>query len=467
MSREKRITCPLFSILCICIVGSVAFAGGVPNILLVSIDSLRADHLQCYGYERDTSPNLDALGAEGVRFETALSPTSWTLPAHLTMLTSLPPEEHGVNADNRWMRGDLVFLAEVLKEKGFHTAGFVSGPYLKRPYGFSQGFDHYDDFSIKQTNFKGNHEGTTSDKLIQLVDTWLSERVQSNDGKPFFIFLHMWDVHYDYTPPPPYDSMFDPDYQGSISWKNFEHNPAVCRTMDTRDLEHLISRYDGEIRYTDHHLGRLFQRLESLGLKDNTIVAVTSDHGDEFFDHQRKGHRKSLYEESLRVPLLIRYPERIGPGLVVREPAQLMDIAPTLLSLAGLEIPERFGTATPKHPYAERDLTPLLLERTAEGIVPSVPCFGELEDKLAGIRREKHKLILNLEDPTKLELYDLESDPQEQTNLMTLNPEIAEELQLELLAWRDHWDPGEKEQQKPIELDEDHLQELRDLGYLK
>jgi arylsulfatase A-like enzyme len=239
-----------------------------PNILLISIDSLRSDHLSCYGYHRTTSPIIDRLSQEGVRFETVVAPTSWTLPSHLTMLTSLAPEQHGVVQSRQYLPRRIDTLAEVLRRSGYATAAIVSGPYVESRYGFAQGFDTYDDYTIVASTHEESHSAVTSPRLVKEAMIWLHRWVE-NERPPFFIFLHMWDVHYDYIPPAPYDRMFDANYDGDITSRNFSFNPDIRPDMDPRDLQHLIALYDGEIRYTDSHIGRIVTLLEEFGVLED------------------------------------------------------------------------------------------------------------------------------------------------------------------------------------------------------
>jgi len=451
-----------------------------PNVLLVSIDSLRADHLHCYGYPRKTSPNIDLLAAEGVVFETCVAPTSWTLPSHITLLTGLPPVKHGINHSRAALSPDAVLLAEVFQDAGYATAGFVSGPLLDGSYGFAQGFDHYDDYTIVRRNAK-SHAMVTSPQLRRITTEWLARWDQDGRKQPFFIFLHMWDVHYDYRPPGPYNRMFDPDYQGTITSWNFMRNRRIHPDMDREDLRHIIALYDGEIRFTDMHLGRLLDKLMALGEFDNTIIAVTSDHGDEFFEHGNKGHFKTLYEESLLVPLVLRYPKKVPGGKVIKPIARLMDVAPTLLSLAEIEIPPQFGMAEPKANHADQDLTPLFAEGASAAALERY-AFSELHRELenieaiedvfvpnrdyASVRTARHKLVKNLMEPDQLELYDLLVDPGERVNLVDENRSLSIQLEKELDLWRATLQStGNLALQ--IDLSEEHIEQIRSLGYFE
>ena len=436
---------------------STGLAG--PNILLVSIDSLRSDHLHAYGYPRQTSPAIDALAKEGVLFKTAVSGTSWTLPAHMTILTALPQHQHQVNVDRRRLSPAVVTLAEVLADSDYSTAAFVSGPYLRAEYGFYQGFDHYDDYAAL-TLLNEASSSVTSPTLLGLVQSWLGDWDRSGRRKPFFIFLHMWDVHYDYIPPSPYDKLYDSDYQGPITGENVTSSPLIHREMDSGDLEHLIALYDGEIRYTDHHLGLLLRHLSHLDALDNTIIAITADHGEAFFEHGFKTHRHTLYDELILVPLVIRYPEKIPAGSIVPQQVRLLDLAPTLLSLAEVKPPPEFGMTT--GPYAPIDLSPLI---NGEADLPSLLAFGDLEETQSSVRTDTLKLIVPPEGPESARLYDLTQDPQEQKDLSAERRADLDQLHNHLLSF--HRTVAPEVHAESMRLDERHLKALRTLGYIE
>lgn len=258
------------------------------NVVLVSIDTLRPDHLSCYGYSRATSPSLDRLALEGARFESAISTTSWTLPAHIALFTSLPDLVHGVLWDDQKLNENRITLAEILKESGYRTGGVFTGPYLLPRFGFEQGFDDYLDATLHDKKLVGpdvllaSEQGRTTPGAMEKVEAWID---QSPDD-PFFLFLHLFDAHPDFDPPPPYDTMFDPSYSGTVQGKDVFHNPAIKADMAPRDLSHLKALYDGEIRFVDEAgISRLLAILEERDLLDRTLIIITSDHGEEFFEH--------------------------------------------------------------------------------------------------------------------------------------------------------------------------------------
>ncbi|MCG8590283.1 MAG: sulfatase-like hydrolase/transferase [Proteobacteria bacterium] len=394
-----------------------------PDVVLVSIDSLRPDHLGSYGYPHPTSPRIDALAAEGVRFENAVSTTSWTLPAHAALFTGLSDTTHGVVFDGQRLDARHTTLAERLKAAGYHTAGFFGGPYLHPTFGLGQGFDVYqscmtrlpDDLSDDELRHEAlggaetAHRDITGPRTRREVEKWLA----SLDERPFFLFLHLWDVHYDFIPPERFVDLFDPDYDGALTSANFMKNPAIHPEMSARDYAHLMALYDGEIRFTDEILGQIRDLLDARGRLAHSLVIVTADHGEEFFEHGRKGHRRTLYDEVLRVPLIVRLPGGIGGGHVIADEASLIDVFPTVLALAGLEVPDV---------VQGRDLSPLLRGEAA----PRREILAELrlpKRQLRALRSNREKFIA---DGRGFRAYfDLESDPREQEPLAPETPGYA------------------------------------------
>lgn len=348
-----------------------------PNVLLVSIDSLRADHLSCYGYPRATTPAIDRLAAEGMLFEEHISSSSWTLPGHASLFTSLPDSIHGAFETNRRIPEALHTLTERFHDAGYHTQGFFAGPYLHPAFGFGKGFDSYVDCASYASQIDNrplrewiadvkvdeqSHKDITNPTVYAAWQKWLAAR---GDG-PFFTFVHLWDVHFDYIPPAPFDKQFDPDYQGSVTGENFFADPKINAGMPERDKQHIVALYDGEIAWTDSFLARMRADLEKAGLLENTIIVITSDHGEELFDHGGKGHRLTLYDEVIHIPLVVRYPARLPRGVRIAAETASVDVGPTLLELAGLPAAtDVFGTSLvhfardPKSPHPRRAVSEL------------------------------------------------------------------------------------------------------------
>lgn len=316
-----------------------------PNILLVSIDSLRSDHLGSYGYERDTSPFMDELAARGARFENAVSTTSWTLPAHAAMMTGLNDSTHGLVDNGLRLSDDHLTLAELLSSEGYRTAGFYGAPYLHPTFGMGQGYEVYqscmseaaDDGEVVRNSARSgkapSHADVTGPRTANFVKGWAAT---IKPGESWFAFVHLWDVHYDFIAPQEYVDLFDPDYQGSVDGRLMS-NREIKRDMAPRDLAHVKALYDAEIRFTDDILRGIFEDLEARGMLDNTLIIVTSDHGEEFFEHGSKGHNKTLFEEVVRVPLFILWPGQIEAGRVIQDQAQIIDFMPTIANAVGCD----------------------------------------------------------------------------------------------------------------------------------
>ena len=458
------------------------------NLVLISIDSLRADHVRAYGYHRDTSPTLDRLASEGTLFENVVAESSWTLPTHMTMLTGLPAQTHGVEYFSGSQLADsYTTLTEKLARQGYRTFGVFSGPYLHPVFGFARGFDSYEsamgptvyddesfdpnvpgsDAGVKETNFM-SHRNITS----HLVTEKAIELVGASGDDPFFLFLHYFDVHFDYVPPEELWRRFDPDYQGSMTGEEFQENDEINAHMNPRDLEHLIALYDAEILYTDQQIGYLIDALDRNGLSEKTLVVVTADHGVEFFEHGDKGHYRTLFDEVLKVPLIVRLPGRVRAGARVAAQVRHLDILPTLLSFAGISDSDSLLAQVGGTSLAD----------VLEGREPpsSLPAISSLRRSgyWASLRTPSLKYIVKREGDTQTEfLYDLEKDPTEQRPVSWIDGETSDSatretfddlrrslLQKESTAFAARAVP---EGAEDVELPAGVRDELRSLGYIQ
>lgn len=443
-----------------------------PNVILVSIDSLRADHVGCYGYGRDTTPHLDRLASEGARFEQHVSSSSWTLPAHVAMFTSMADSVHGcVEATGTALNPSFVTLAERFRDAGYATGGFYGGPYLHAAFGLDQGFDDYvyaveedrevfpaekvEDWANAPLNHLRSHRGVTNDQVYDAARRWMEE---AREG-PFFAFVHLWDVHYDFTPPPPWDTRFDPGYTGPVDGTDFFRDDATYRPdMAEADLRHLVALYDGEIGWTDTFLGALREDLEAWDVADDTIVAVTSDHGTEFFEHGGKGHRQTLFEEVVRVPLVLWAPGRLQPGTVVDQQTRAIDLGPTLLELADVAWPED---------VMGRSLVPMARGRAMDP--ESAVCeLYSLDFELRAVRVPDGKYLVD-EAADRERWYDLEADPGEQHPSTEVDEGRGAELRgvyVEALRELEHAVRDRPGGAVPADLGPALREELRGLGYV-
>ncbi len=365
-----------------------ASTADLPDIVLVSIDSLRPDHLGCYGYQHATSPNLDAVAAEGVRCEVALSTTSWTLPAHAALFTGLYDSTHGLVTNGLKLSSRQHTLASSLRERGYRTAGFFGGPYLHPAFGLDQGFETWESCMSPQTEAliaagklggDAAHSDVSGPRTVEAIQRFL----QTRETRPLFLFVHLFDVHYDYDPPREYWKMFDPGYTGTTDFSHLDHNPAISKDMSPEDRAHLVALYDGEIRFTDANLARILELVAKRRTDREQLVVIVSDHGEEFFEHGGKGHQSSLYEELVRVPMIWRWPGHLKRDTLVRDPVRLVDVMPTLLAAAGVEHPP---------PMQGRNLLPLFRGEP----IPPQPAVLELlvdQNDVRGVRYPESKIV--------------------------------------------------------------------------
>lgn len=351
----------------------VILAGGCaarksPNVVLVIVDALRADHLTCYGYHRNTSPAIDSLADAGVRYTNVCSQSSWTLPSVTTIMTGLNVREHAAGRRGEAvysMNHDLPILPLVLNRAGYNCAGIFNVYLLSEQFGFNRGFDS---FSCEWLGH-GN-AGSSVDQAME----WISE---TDSSEPFFLVIHLFDPHDPYDPPPPYDEYYTPGGSGGITWWPFLPSGAPDNPCEYR--EHLMGLYDGEIAWTDSQLSRLFAFFRESGLAENTVVILTADHGEEFFEHNGFGHGKTMFREVLHVPLIIA-----GAGIprdsVDKSLRALVDVFPTILDIASVDYPETISGLSLFAPPAISRAVPS--SNVNSGLVPIVAAITTADRKL-------------------------------------------------------------------------------------
>jgi arylsulfatase A-like enzyme len=374
------------------------------------------------------------------------------------MLTGLHPLSHGAVTAERRIAPDAPMLPAELRRAGFATGGFVSYEFLRRRYGFDVGFDHYDDFTTDRDTEKEERSERMGPLLNAEIIPWIARHAE----RPFFLFIHYYDVHWNYDPPPPFDTMFDPDYAGP-DLRPFLDNPAIHRDMPARHLAHLLSLYDGEIRFTDGVVGEVIAALERGGIADDTLLLITADHGDEFFEHGGIGHSRTLYDEVVRVPLIARWPNGLPAGHVVETPVSLVDLAPTVYDLVGVTAPAGIEG---------RSLAPLMLGAPA----PARPVYAHL----AGRKRQNNWTMVRDGDAKYLaqtraphtELYDVGADPREGDDRFAARAmrETRDERAGQLLAWLEQqWDAYAARPARAgrIVIDDRNTEKLRALGYVE
>jgi arylsulfatase A-like enzyme len=440
-------------------------------VVLISLDTLRPDHLGTYGHVRDTSPVLDALADRGVVFEDASSTAPWTLPAHASMLTGLYPSQAKVRRSPDRLPASVPTLAAQFRDAGYRTVGIATSLWFSIGK-FSQGFDEWEALDdeaadilrgivpAKKQTAEGLSERITLLALKTLDSNWRRSVFSFRKG-PVFLFLHYFDIHSDYVSRPEFENIFLPsDFRSESrvdgSTEQLDRIEAGAMVLNDLEREQLRTLYDAGIRQLDHRLKPLFDWIEQEVGWEQALVVVTSDHGEAFFEHDSNvKHGNSHYQEEIRVPLIM-VGGKLPAGLRVSDPVSLVDIAPTLLGAAGI---------TAANPLPGIDLARHWQQADAPGsareiYAQSAPAVDQ--DWLRAVRRGRYKLIINMKLQTR-ELYDLSADPAETRNLAKALPDVTRELAA-LLDEFERSDP-DPERKPEFEIDEATRERLRALGY--
>jgi arylsulfatase A-like enzyme/predicted negative regulator of RcsB-dependent stress response len=396
------------------------------NVLVITIDTLRADHLGCYGYKSIHTPNIDALGAAGVRFEHAYTPVPITLPSHTVIFTGTYPTASGMHdfSGNR-LGAQSLTMASLLKENGFTTGAVVASAVLDSRFGLSRGFDfYYDHFDFNRLQEANLDEMERPGNLVaDLALDWLTH----NSSQRFFLWMHLYDPHYPYTPPAP----FSTEYQS---------HP-----------------YDGEIAFADAQVGRILQFLKSKGLYEKTLIVLSGDHGEGLGEHGEKTHGFFIYDSTLHVPLIMRFPGAAHPGTVATA-VSTADILPTVLELLKIPVPAQVQgvSLTAEVEGGQRNAT------AARGLYSEtfLPRLHFNWSELRGIQFGTYHFI----EAPRPELYDLERDPGELTNLFAEKKAVASEMQGKLTALVRAYTPA-TELAERMPLDPALIERLKALGY--
>ncbi len=415
------------------------------NIVLISIDTVRADHLDLHGYDRKTSPAVTAMASQGVVFQHAISQAPWTLPSMASVLTSLYPSEHGAVGARTRINQDIETLAEKLRSSGYHTIGIVSHTFVDKKHGFAQGFDIFDESQIL------GHNAITSEALTQLAIKYL----KAEEDKPFFLWVHYFDPHFTYVRHPEFG--FASGYSGELP----DQIPGMGlgeRRLSREDIEFVRSVYDEEIAYTDAHIGRLLSRIKRMGLDDSTVIILTADHGEYFMDRGKLFHGKDVYEPLVHVPLVISgaIPDKLR-GREVGQSVGISSIPKTIMELVGIDNHSFHGENLLALADNNRDSSPVFTEGST--------AWSERHRKKAIIYKG-WKLIYNIDRDT-YELYHIDADRKERKNLWkdssTRNSELAIFMKQEL----DKFPSKEATVVEDVEMSDEVIKHLRSLGYVK
>jgi len=447
-------------------------AEDTPNIILVSIDTLRADHLSCYGYPYKTSPNMDELAQDGVIFKHTFSSTSWTLPSHVSLLTALDSPNHQVINILHKLQDSNPTTADILRNNSYFCAAFTGGGFLRRRYGFAKGFDSFHQI------MKGNNLAVRIDEAESLshrTTNWLDK----NFDKKFFLFLHTYQPHMPYENNSNAGKLFldDNSKWQRVRPKDIFRGKGKYRTdLSEKERKNVIALYDGEIRYTDEYLIKpLIEKLKTLGIYNNTLLIITSDHGEEFYEHQNWLHGSTLYNESIKIPLIIKFPDSHYRGTIVENIARIIDITPTILEEAKVD-PGSFNfdgesllSLIKGKETEERTFYADLIFRRIKDSSPQM--FATNKNGLKIIQSNKIKsnftknVVTDFEDK-KIELYDLVEDQEERINLA--DRDDYKELCLELLEnITRYYQVRAGQKTSSIKMDAELRETLKALGYIR
>lgn len=412
-----------------------------PFILIV-VDTLRADHLHSHGATRATSPNVDRLASEAVHFKRAYSQAPWTTASFASLLTSQFPAALGITDIASPLPSHVEVLPSFLRRNGYVTAGVVSHTFISRKWGFARGFDHFD-----ESNIADNHGVST----VGVSNLGIA-KIDALKGQPFFLLLHYFDPHFPYLEHEGFRfPSEDPGYAGVVrSGVKIKELRRAARTMSAADEREMRRIYDSEIAFTDHQIGRILDHLRKLGLYDKSLIILTADHGEEFLDHGAVGHTRTVYNELLHVPLIIKPPN--ATAAVVETPVALVDAFPTAAALLGLEL---------DLPAQGRDLFAARAEAVESPVFSETSRGASLRSVVLG----DYKLI---EDGVsgKVQLYDVVADPKELEEVAARHPEVVSRMRPMLSEWFERIQkripPPER-----VDVSDGEREHLRALGYVE
>lgn len=431
--------------------------GNRHNIVIVVVDTLRTDHVGCYGYKRNTTPNIDRLAQEGIMFRRAISSAPWTSPSVGTLLTSQHPCVLGIRDEFEPLDKRFPLISQVLKKHNYTTCGIVSHTLVSARLRFGMGYDYYDEVSSRV------HEGISSPKVTSKAISFLRDfSLREDYDRPFFLFVHYFDPHYDYLLHKRYN--YYPSYKGKIKSGNIEELWRMRRNMSADDIRYLLALYDSEVAFTDEGIGMLLDELKSLGFYDNTMIILTSDHGEEFMERGWIGHTITLHKELLRVPLIIKIPG--CKHRTIKSQVGLIDIVPTIYQYLGLKIPSGLeGKALDLNPGAHIESRPIF----SETFMSQAP--DEEDEKPIAFRSvtlSDWKLIYDEIRDSK-QVYNLSEDPHERNNLFGQNIEQDKKLEVLLMKWIKYTETKQKPRRDRDNNElftPEQIERLESLGYI-
>lgn len=418
-------------------------SNGRPNIILIVVDTLRPDHLGCYGYVRNTSANVDKFASEAVLFENAFSQAPVTGPSTSSILSGFLPHETKIMNNTTPLPPEVNTIAEVLKKAGYHTYGVVSNWVLRKKNKFDQGFDIYDD---RMDDHEANRK--SPERIAEHTTSRALEILTQHESGNFFLYLHYQDPHGPYVPEPPYDKLFANHGQKPYPMKIADKGgiPPYQKLGDHTDFHYYVSQYDGEIAYFDEHFGQLIAGLRQLGLYENSLLVFTADHGEAMGESNRFfAHGHNLGHDQIHVPLIVRHPD-LAPGRR-KDCVQLLDVATTIINAAGIKPGPEYRGCNLMSRYPLRE----------------VVC-SELNVNGTAVIVDGLKVILYGRSAM---LFDILKDPMERNNLAAdpANREAANALIQHVIRLRQEDFVEAKKTQEASTLTEDEKAKLRSLGY--
>ncbi len=436
-----------------------------PNVLLIGLDTVRADHVCNTEQSGVLTPHMEALARDGIRFERCISTAPWTLPSFASIFTGRMPYHHGaIGGDYQRLGEDQTTIAEYFDEAGYNTVGFMGVPYLTETYGMTQGYNA--DIGLPQQLQK-------IDRATSITSLSLEYLKRFHD-KPFYMLTHYYDPHAPYTPPPPYDTIYYFDRDARAPGEPIVDTIMASHTLldDSKqsgmydwlegvtDWGYPTAQYAAEVTYTDEHVGRLLTGLKEMGLYDDMLIVLTADHGEHLMDHNIFFTHYLPYQETIHVPLIIKLPGNRGAGRVIADPVSTLDILPTVLDVAGLDAPDDLEG---------HNLAAALLGRAEIGLRALLAEQGSAPDRFCKVLIEyPWKLMYFRErDEERYALYRLDSDPYERLDLSAHEPGILEELTTKFWTKFDRERPVTADgKAMPASLSEAEKRRLQTLGYV-
>lgn len=435
-----------------------------PNILLITLDTTRRDHLSCYGYPQEITPHIDGLAEEGLRYEKAMSPSSWTFPAHVSLFTGMLPTHHsshfgsdesatGLSLSFYTMHPMLPTLPEELSKAGYSTQGIIAGPTISSRFGISRGFDNYDD-RLPESKVIAKRPG---DEVTSLAIRFLKDYRISQNKKPFFLFLNYFDPHNPYKAPTPWGTGEIAEDIYNVRSGRYDDVYKGTRDLTEKERDILLQQYRDEIRFMDSEIGRLFNEMRRLEVYDSTMIVVTADHGESFGEHRLMEHGRALYEELIQVPLIIKYPLKDKRQGTVTRRVSTTSIMPTILKYIGHPVPK-----TVKGGTLDEDNHMLVAEVFRDNVWTET--FGSRYDMdQKAIYEGDFKWIWRSKgDP---ELYNVSKDPEEKNNLAGKSKDLENRLQSRLRPLIE--ESREFSFLTTPELDQELRRRLKALGYMQ